>query len=115
LEEAQRRFRDVYLHVREIDRNVAAVLNSGGCDIVSIEGGELVFGFKHEKLLERVQRPASMAALEQGVAEVLGAGLTVRCRQDPAAVDRLQLLAAERPSHLLDEALKLGARPVERE
>jgi DNA polymerase III gamma/tau subunit len=109
---AQRRFRELYERCRQINRNAAGVLNSAGCDIVEIGQTEIVLGFKHQPIVDRASTPPFEPALRQAVAEVFGPQFGLRCRLEPDVPNRLQLLDAERPSHLLDEAIKLGARPL---
>ncbi len=105
--------RELLAGVNGIDRTTAALLKSP-CDIVSIGDDSLVLGFRHRPLSERAQRPAAIMALQQAAVALFGRALAVSCVHEPEVVDRLQALAAERPSHLLDEALKLGARPLEK-
>lgn len=113
LDEARRRFREIYTRLSALDRTAAALLNSG-CDIVSVEGQAIVFGFQFPALTDRALRNEPLAALRRAVSETLGRELTVMCKHVPDVANRMLLLASERPSHLLDEALKLGAKPIER-
>ncbi len=113
LDAARRRMRELYALLGGIDKSTAALLNSG-CDIVSIDGAGLALGFKHKALADRAQRPEALSALRRAVEDLFGQSLTVSCLHQSDVVDRMQALAAERPSHLLDEALKLGARPLEK-
>ncbi len=113
LDAARRRMRELLAGVNGLDRTTAALLKSP-CDIVSISEESLVLGFRHRPLAERAQRAEAIMALQEAAAALFGRTLAVRCVHEPEVVDRLQALAAERPSHLLDEALKLGARPLEK-
>ncbi|HLZ72675.1 MAG TPA: DNA polymerase III subunit gamma/tau [Dehalococcoidia bacterium] len=113
LDAVRRRMRELHTRVNAIDRNTAVLLKSA-CDIVSFNGTSLVLGFEHKPLAERAQRAAAMTALQQAAAELFGSQVVVSCVHEPDVVNRMQALLAERPSHLLDEALKLGARPLEK-
>jgi hypothetical protein len=57
---------------------------------------------------------AVASTIRRSVNEILGGEYTVTYTHVPDVPSRLQLSAAEQPSHLLDEALKLGAKPVGR-
>jgi DNA polymerase III gamma/tau subunit len=113
LDAARRRMLELFARVNAIDRNSAALLKSP-CDIVSISESSLVLGFKHKPLAQKAQQPAALAALQQAAADLFVRPLVVSCVHEPDAIDRARALLAERPSHLLDEALKLGARPLEK-
>ena len=105
LEEIRGRWQEIYQRARELHYKAGALLNSG-CGIIGASPEEIVFGFKHSMLLDRMQGDSgdNMRALQQAVDDVLGAGRTVRCVLD-ASVD------VQRPSrggHLVRAAEELG-------
>jgi len=112
LEDAQRRFRDIYERCSELDRSAARLLNSGGCDIVGIDAAVVTIGMRHPRMVTLAAAVAS--TIRRSVNEILGGEYTVTYTHVPDVPSRLQLSAADQPSHLLDEALKLGAKPVGR-
>jgi DNA polymerase III subunit gamma/tau len=114
LDQAQRRFRELYERCGELDKSAARLLNSGGCDIVEIGAGTVTIGFKHPRMVHLASGSTIDAALRRSVGEIFGDSYGVSYVYAPDVPSRLQLLDAERPSHLLEEALKLGAKPVER-
>lgn len=114
LEQARAHFREIYERCGARDRGAARLLNSGGCDIVEVSGREIVIGFQHQRMVDLATGATYGAPLRQSVADVLGQGCTLRCVLAPDVASRLKLSAAERPSHLLDEAQKLGLTLVER-
>jgi DNA polymerase-3 subunit gamma/tau len=105
VEEIRARWQDIYQRARELHYKAGALLNSG-CGIISATPDEIVFGFRHAMLLDRMQGDGgeNIRALQQAVDDVLGAGRTVRCVLD-ASVD------VQRPSrggHLVRAAEELG-------
>jgi DNA polymerase-3 subunit gamma/tau len=112
LEDAQRRFRDIYERCSELDRSAARLLNSGGCDIVGIDAAVVTIGMRHPRMVTLAA--AVESTIRRSVNEILDGEYRVTYTHVPDVPSRLQLSAAEQPSHLLDEALKLGAKPVGR-
>jgi hypothetical protein len=88
------------------------LLNSG-CGIIDASGEEVVFGFRHSMLLDRMHADGgeNLRALQQAVDEVLGPGRTVRCVLD-ATVEQQR---AGRGGHLVRAAEELGGRALESE
>ena len=84
LDEVRARWPAIYDRTRELEFRAGALLNSG-CGIIEASDGEVVFGFRHAMLLDRMEGDGgeNVRALQQAVDEVLGAGRTVRCVLDP--------------------------------
>ena len=78
------RWPEIYDRTRELQFRAGALLNSG-CGIIEASDDEVVFGFRHAMLLNRMEGDGgeNVRALQQAVDEVLGAGRTVRCVLDP--------------------------------
>ncbi|MHB8574476.1 MAG: DNA polymerase III subunit gamma/tau [Dehalococcoidia bacterium] len=112
LSEAQSRFRELYERCKALDAKTGRLLNSGGCDIVDVGGGAIVVGFQHDTMVRLATSPAYEPHLRQSVKDVFGPSFEAKVRFVADVPNRLQLLEPDRPSHLLDEALKLGAKPV---
>ncbi len=112
LEEARARFRAIR-DACSANVQARALLNSG-CDIVDINDHVITFGFRYDLLLSKAQ-PGSPVhrALVAAVEQVLGRRLDVQCIHAPDVTDRLRA-QPPRPSHLMDEARKLGLTPIER-
>jgi DNA polymerase-3 subunit gamma/tau len=114
LEHARSAFRELYNACRAVDFKTGGLLNSG-CDVVAIDAHTITFGFRHawvaDKLLPGTQ---SHRVLAGSVEQVLGRRLEVQCTNVPGVEDRLRANPA-RASHLLDEARRLGLKPVERD
>ena len=109
LAEVRSRWQEIYQRARDLHYRAGALLNSG-CGIIEATGDEVVFGFKHSMLLDRMHGDGgeNLRALQQAVDEVLGPGRTVRCVLD-ANVD------VQRPSrggHLVRAAEELGGRAL---
>jgi hypothetical protein len=111
LAEARARYRDVYRRMQAVSRLIASRLNGG--DIVAIDGDSITFGLPFPIQVEKLA-PGTDAfrTLEDAVAETFGRRYTVHCVHMKDVEDRLKAQPT-RPSHLLDEAIKLGARPLE--
>jgi DNA polymerase-3 subunit gamma/tau len=109
LSQARSRYRDIYQRLRAIRRS-AAHINPG--DIVAIDAESVTFGFPYPVQVAKFT-PGSdnLRALAEAVAQVFGHAYAVHCIQQSDVEDRLKAQPS-RPSHLLDEALKLGARPL---
>jgi DNA polymerase-3 subunit gamma/tau len=111
LEEARARFRDIYNACNAVHRPTGGYLNSG-CDIIAFDGQTITFGFEHAVLAERLLPGThSHRVLSGAVEQVFGRRLDVQCIQAPGVLNRLRELPP-RPSHLLDEARRLGLREV---
>jgi len=109
LTEVRSRWQEIYQRARDLQYRAGALLNSG-CGIIEATGDEVVFGFKHSMLLDRMHGDSgeNLRALQQAVDEVLGPGRTVRCVLD-ATVEQ------QRPSrggHLVRAAEELGGRAL---
>lgn len=107
------RLRDIYSACRTVHASTGGLLNSG-CDIIAVDGQTITFGFEHAWMAEKLL-PGTQAhrVLSGAVEQVLGRRMEVQCRHMPGVQHRLRTTPA-RPSHLLDEARKLGLTPVER-
>jgi DNA polymerase-3 subunit gamma/tau len=106
--DVRERWQEIYQRARELHYRVGALLNSG-CGIVAAGDGEIVFGFRHELMLDKMQGDAeNMRALQQAVDDVLGPGIAVRCVQD-AQVD---IQRPARGGHLVRAAEELGGEIV---
>jgi len=111
LDAVRRKYREFCDRCREIDRRAGPYV-VGRCDIVEVGPGEIVLGLAYANQAKSLES-LYLKAVQRAAADVFGAGHTVRIVHDETAISRHEALAAERPSHLLDEALKLGAKPVE--
>lgn len=110
LEEARARYRDIYNTCRTMHAPTGGLINGG--DIVAFDGDTVVFGlalaWMAEKLLPGTQAHRVLAS---AVEQVLGRRMDVQCTHQPGVTNRLRVNPA-RPSHLLDEARRLGFTPV---
>jgi DNA polymerase-3 subunit gamma/tau len=81
--EARARWPEIYKRARELHYKTGALLNSG-CGIIDASEREVVFGFRHQMHLDRMQGDGGehVRALQQAVDEILGAGRKVRFVQD---------------------------------
>jgi DNA polymerase-3 subunit gamma/tau len=105
------RWPEIYQRTREIHYQTGALLNSG-CGIIEASDAEVVFGFRHDMHLGRMQGNGGehLRALQQAVDEVLGQGRTVRCVLAPD-VD----VQTPRGGHLVRAAEELGGQLVDDE
>jgi hypothetical protein len=105
LDEIRSHWQAIYQRARELQYKAGALLNSG-CGIIDATPTEIVFGFRHTMLLDRMQGDGgdNLRALQQAVDDVLGPGRTVRCVQD-ANVD---VQRPARGGHLVRAAEELG-------
>jgi DNA polymerase-3 subunit gamma/tau len=111
LDETRRKLRAIYERCRQINRTAAAYLNSR-CDIVEIGDGLITFGIENAVLAAKASEAANSSAIATAVGDILGAPYKVAFVARADVASRMELLADERPSHLLDEALKRGATPI---
>ena len=111
LETARQRFRAIYEACKTRHRLAAGLLNSR-CDIVDVTDSTVTFALESDALARRASETVFSRAIQEAVAEVLGGRYRVEFVVRSDVVSRLQALSAERPSHLLDEALKHGAKIV---
>jgi DNA polymerase-3 subunit gamma/tau len=112
LEQARERWRDIYSLTRQLNFKAGALLNSG-CDIVEVEGGAVVFGFRSEWLAERMNSGdggSNLKSLQEAVNRVLGQGHDVRCIHAPEAAARP--ISGRRGGHLVEAAREMGARVI---
>lgn len=105
LAEARGRWQEIYERARELHYRAGALLNSG-CGIIQASEGEIVFGFRHTMLLDRMQGDGgeNLRALQQAVDDVLGAGRTVRCVLEP----NVDVQRPARGGHLVRAAEEMG-------
>jgi DNA polymerase-3 subunit gamma/tau len=107
---ARERYRQVYERLRSLNRLAATRLQMG--DIVTVDDESITFGLPHKIQVERLAGGTEEhRMLVEAVAQVFGRAYTVHCIQQSDVEDRLKTQPS-RPSHLLDEAIKLGARPL---
>jgi DNA polymerase III gamma/tau subunit len=107
LAEARARWPEIYKRARELHYKTGALLNSG-CGIIQASEEEIVFGFRHAVLLDRMLADGgeNLRALQEAVDDVLGAGRTVRCVHEAN-------VQAERPTrggHLVRAAEEMGGQ-----
>jgi hypothetical protein len=107
---ARERYRQVYESLRSLNRLAATRLQMG--DIVAVDDESITFGLPHKIQVERLASGSEEhRMLVEAVAQVYGRAYAVHCIQQGNVEDRLKAQPS-RPSHLLDEAIKLGARPL---
>jgi len=110
----QAKWQDVYQLARKINFKAGALLNSG-CAITGIDDSTVVFGFRHQPLVERMnsgEGGAYLQALREAVQKVLGASYEVRCVYDPQAWTARPAGGSGGGGHLVQAARELGARVV---
>jgi len=111
LDEARSRYRQVYERLKQQSGLFAAWLNGG--DIVGLDAGSITFALPHPTPVTRLTTGSpGHVALAEVVVQVFGRPYTVHCLHQADVEDRLRALPT-RPSHLVDEAIKLGARPLD--
>jgi len=109
---ARERWQDIYSLTRQLNFKAGALLNSG-CDIVEVENGAVVFGFRSPWLAERMNTGdggSNLKALQEAVNQVLGQGHNVRCVHAPEAAARP--VSRRRGGHLVEAAREMGARII---
>jgi hypothetical protein len=112
VEQARERWRDIYSLTRQLNFKAGALLNSG-CDIVEVEDGTVVFGFRNQWLAERMNSGdggSNLKSLQEAVNQVLGQGHDVRCIHAPEAAARP--VSGRRGGHLVEAAREMGARVI---
>jgi DNA polymerase-3 subunit gamma/tau len=112
LEQARERWRDIYSLTRQLNFKAGALLNSG-CDIIEVEDGAVVFGFRSQWLAERMNSGdggSNLKSLQEAVNRVLGQGHDVRCIHAPEAAARPA--SGRRGGHLVEAAREMGARVI---
>jgi DNA polymerase-3 subunit gamma/tau len=110
LADARARYRAIYQHMQSINRLVASRINPG--DIIAVDGEAITFGLPHKIQVDKLAAGSDAhRALTDAVTQVFGRAYTVHCVHMPEAEDRLRAQPTRR-SHLLDEAIKLGAQPL---
>jgi hypothetical protein len=110
LADARARYRAIYQHMQSINRLVASRINPG--DIIAVDGEAITFGLPHKIQVDKLAAGSDAhRALTDAVTQVFGRAYAVHCVHMPEAEDRLRAQPTRR-SHLLDEAIKLGAQPL---
>lgn len=110
LAEARRRYRDVYQSLKR-DRPIMSGTINGG-DIVAVDEETITFAVQYQAVADKLAPGTdALAALTATVQTVFGRPYRVHCVQQSDVQDRLKA-QPPKESHLLDEALKLGARPI---
>jgi DNA polymerase-3 subunit gamma/tau len=115
LEAARERWPDIYGLTRQLNFKAGALLNSG-CDIVEAADGAVVFGFRQEFHVRKMNSDdggSNLKALQEAVGRVLGQDVSVRCVHAPDAASRPA--SARRGGHLVEAAREMGARVVPEE
>jgi DNA polymerase-3 subunit gamma/tau len=109
LEQVRARWHEIYAQARALNHRTGALLNSG-CDIIEVSDEEVVFGFRFDVHVDKVNTSDNLAALQEAVDEVLGTGRRVRC---VAAPDLKEWRAPQgRGGHLIQAAREMGARVI---
>jgi len=109
LEQVRARWHDIYAQARTLNHRTGALLNSG-CDIIGISDEEIVFGFRFDVHVDKVNTSENLAALQSAVDGVLGPGHRVRC---VAAPNLKEWRAPQgRGGHLIQAAREMGARVI---
>ena len=88
--------------------NLDALLRSA-CEPVAIEGNTLVLGFYYSFHKEKVEDPKYRRMIERQLSEYFGTPYQLRC--DLKSREN----KVNRQSHLVQEALKMGARIIDDE
>jgi DNA polymerase-3 subunit gamma/tau len=111
LESVRARWPEIYTRTRELDHKSGALLNSG-CGIIEVSDSEIVFGFKHQMLLDKMLADGggSVRTLQQAVDEAVGAGRSIRCVLAPD-VDAQK--PPGRGGHLVRAAQEMGATVID--
>jgi len=101
--------------VRKRSQKAGALLNTA-CDIKSFDGERVELGFRFATHVQKAQEdPKVMQAIREAVAEAVGHPVQVV----PVVWEAMQQAAAPPPvpqsrgGHLLEEALRFGAVPVD--
>ena len=104
---ARERWPEIYERTRELEFRAGALLNSG-CGIIEASPDEIVFGFRFEMLLQRMQGDGgeNIRALQQAVDDVLGTGREVRCVLAPD----VEVQKVQRGGHLVRAAEEMGGQ-----
>ena len=110
LSEARTRYREIYERMQATSRLAASRLTMG--DIIAVDGESVTFGLPHQIQVEKLAAGSdAYRLLVEAVSQVFGRRFAVHCVHVRDVEDRLKAQPT-RPSHLLDEALKLGATPL---
>ncbi|MBA7599517.1 Holliday junction ATP-dependent DNA helicase RuvB [subsurface metagenome] len=106
IEHLRTRWRDVVDAVKGMGSkgNLDAYLRSA-CEPVALEGDTLILGFYYAFHKERIEDPKYRHMVEEKVSEVFGAPYKIRCR----------LIGPKSKGHLIEAALQMGAKIVDRE
>jgi len=109
LEQVRARWHEICTQARALSYRTGALLNSG-CDIIQVSDEEVVFGFRFDVHVDKVNTSENLAALQEAVDGVLGTGRRVRC---VAAPDLKEWRAPQgRGGHLIQAAREMGARVI---
>jgi DNA polymerase III gamma/tau subunit len=109
LEQVRARWHEIYAQARALNHRTGALLNSG-CDIIEVSDEEVVFGFRFDVHVDKVNTSENLAALQEAVDAVLGTGRRVRC---VAAPNLKEWRAPQgRGGHLIQAAREMGARVI---
>jgi hypothetical protein len=77
LSQIARSWKDIRLALRPSHPGVEALLNS--CKPVDVHGDELTLGFQSETVRALMDKPETIKAAREAIAEVLGANLKITC------------------------------------
>jgi len=106
IEQLRNRWREVVASLRGMGSrgNLDAFLRSA-CEPVALEGDTIILGFYYAFHKEKIEDPKYRHMVEQKVSEVFGATYKIRCR----------LIGPKSKGHLVEAALQMGAKIIDRE
>ena len=106
IEQLRNRWREVVASLRGMGSrgNLDAFLRSA-CEPVALEGDTIILGFYYAFHKEKIEDPKYRHMVEQKVSEVFGAPYKIRCR----------LIGPKSKGHLVEAALQMGAKIIDRE
>ena len=109
LEQVRARWHEICTQARALNYRTGALLNSG-CDIIAVSDEEVVFGFRFDVHVDKVNTSENLAALQEAVDAVLGTERRVRCVAAPNLKEWRAPQA--RGGHLIQAAREMGARVI---
>lgn len=106
----ERFLRELRQRCSMVNVKLGALLN-GSCEVLAMDGEELELGFYHAFHMENVERDGR-AIVEEQASSILGRPVRLKVRQIPR-----QNAPERRPrgGHLIDAALRHGAKPVRKD
>lgn len=110
LNEARGHYRKIYESLK-VERPLVSGMINGG-DIVGVDADIVTFAVRFQAVADKLAPGTdALTALTATVRAVFGRPYRVHCVQQSDVQDRLRTQPTKE-SHLLDEALKLGAKPI---